>query len=770
MKTLLSTLLLLSCYIAAFAQSRITVSGYIRDGKTGEALISASIAVREQAGIGTVSNEYGFYSLTLEKGSHTLVVSFTGYEPTSISTESGEARTKDILLYPSNALQEVTVRARAKNYNITRAQMGVEKLTTAEIKAIPVLFGEKDILKALQLLPGVKAAGDGNSGFYVRGGGADQNLVLLDEAIVYNPSHLLGFFSTFNSDAIKDVTLYKCAMPAQYGGRLSSVEDIRMNDGNKKNYGVSGGIGLISSRLNVEGPLGSEKGSFLVTGRRTYADAVAKLWPTKNVSDATLYFYDFNLKANYKLSEKDRIYLSGYFGKDKLGFKNDFGLDWSNTTATLRWNHLISNKLFSNASFIYSDYNYNINIATGGADFGIKSEIRDWNLKEELSLYSSPRTSYHFGLNAIHHTITPGVISNVSTGYVLAFQERRSLEGAVYFSGNLKASAKLNIDYGVRVSSYAALGAGNYYNLDANHNIADTMSYSNGQIAKSYVVPEPRLSISYLLTPTSSIKGSYARNAQYLHLISNSTSSSPTDKWIPSNNIIKPGISDQVSLGYYQNFTDGKYEFSAETYYKTSQNEVDYKDGADVFTNDAIETQLLFGKGRAYGLELLMKKKTGRLTGWVGYTLSKSELQIDGINHNNWYSARQDRTHDISVVGIYQLTKKWNVSSTFVYSTGNAVSFPSGKYNAAGNTVFYYTERNGYRVPAYHRLDLAATKELAHRKHFSSELSIGIYNAYGHENPYTISFRQNADNPERTEAVQTTLFKIVPSISYNFKF
>ncbi len=766
MKAIITSLLLFAC-IAAFAANK-TYFGHIRDANTGEIMIGAVITVKNQPQAGTVTNEYGFYSITLTDEPNTLIVNYVGYKPTELSLNAGSIEKQDITLTAAAILKEVTIKA-GNAKSIRDAQMGVEKLNVTEIKAIPVLFGEKDVLKTLQLLPGVKSAGDGNSGFYVRGGGADQNLVLLDEAIVYNPSHLLGFFSTFNSDAIKDVTLYKCAMPAQYGGRLSSVEDIRMNDGNSKSYHVGGGIGLIASRLNIEGPLGSDKGSFLVAGRRTYADAIVNLWQG-NSNGRKLYFYDLNLKANYKLSQKDRVYLSGYFGQDRLGLGSDFGLNWSNKTSTLRWNHLFSSKVFSNTSLIYSDYNYVININPGMGDFEMRSQIRDWNLKEEISVYKSNRASYKFGLNAIHHTVTPGKITNKTAGYEFALQNRKSIESALYFSGNLKVNPKLNLDYGVRMAAFAALGSGDYYTLDEHKNIVDTTTYNSGQVAQMYFIPEPRLSISQMLSSASSIKLSYARNSQFLHLISNSTSANPTDKWISSNNSIKPGISDQVSIGYYQSMHDGKYEFSTEAYYKTLMNEVDYKDGADVYGNDAIETQLLIGKGRAYGVELLLKKKTGKLTGWIGYTLSRSERKIDGINHNDWYAMRQDKTHDISIVGIYSLTKTWTLSGTFVYSTGNAVSFPSGKYSAAGNTVFYYTERNGYRMPAYHRLDIAATKQLSHKKRFTSELSLGIYNVYGHDNPYTITFRQSNDNPEKTEAVQTTLFKIVPSITYNFKF
>lgn len=767
-KKILLMLLLQIYSLSVFAQSTKTYFGHVLDAGSGETLIGAVVTVKDNARVGSVTNEYGFYSITTAEDAITLVINYVGYKRTEIKLNSNSPVKQDIALEVNGMLEEVIVKS-GNNKTLGSAQMGMEKLGIAETKAIPVLFGEKDILKTMQLLPGVKAAGDGNSGFYVRGGGADQNLVMLDEAIVYNPSHLMGFFSTFNSDAIKDVTLYKCAMPAQYGGRLSSVEDIRMNEGNSKDYHVGGGIGIIASRLNVEGPLGSDNGSFLVAGRRTYADALINLWQGNEVKK-NLYFYDLNLKANYKFGEKDRVFLSGYLGKDKLGLGNDFGIDWSNHTSTLRWNHLLSNKLFSNTSLIYSDYRYVININPGYGEFEMGSEIKDWNLKEEFSYYPNNRVSYKFGLNAIHHTVTPGEITNRSTGYNFALQKRNSIESAAFVSSNIKATSKLSIDIGIRLAAFAALGSGDYYTLDKNQNITDTINYKTGEVAQTYVIPEPRISISQLLSSSSSVKVSYVRNSQFLHLIANSTSSNPTDKWVSSNNTIKPGISDQIALGYYQHFKDGKYEFSSEIYYKGIQNEVDYKDGADVFTNDAIETQLLFGKGRAYGIELLLKKKKGKLTGWVGYTLSRTERKIDGINQSNWYAMRQDKTHDLSIVGIYELTKKWTVSGTFVYSTGNAVSFPSGKYNSTGNTVFYYTERNGYRMPAYHRLDIAATRQLAHKKRFTSELSLGLYNAYGHDNAYTITFRQSKDNPERTEAVQTTLFKIVPSITYNFKF
>jgi hypothetical protein len=768
-RTLYFLLLLLSVSQDLLAQSGLVLRGTVRDIKTGETLIGASVAVKELGTAGAISNEYGFYSLSLPSGSYTLLVSFTGYT-TAVVPVSNSSGQQDVLLIPSAQLTEVVVKSKGKSDNIRSAQMGMESLNLTDIKAVPVLFGEKDVLKTLQLLPGVKSGGDGNGGFYVRGGGADQNLILLDGAPVYNPSHLLGFFSTFNSDAIKDVTLYKGGMPAQFGGRLSSVEDIHMNDGNKKEYHVSGGLGLISSRLNVEGPLGSGKGSFLLAGRRTYADAFLKLSSDEKINKNKLRFYDVNFKANYKLGDKDQVFVSVYNGKDKLGFKDDFNVDWSNTAATLRWNHLLSSKLFSNTSLIYSDYHYNIRLNSGGEDYSMRSSIRDFSMKEDLSFFASPRSSYRFGVQATQHTTVPGRLTNEASGFEYVLQDRRSLEGAAYLSHNYKLSEQLTMEYGVRLSGFAALGEGRYYQLNDAHEVSDTLRYGAGEVAQSYVMPEPRASLSYAINNSRSVKASYARNAQYLHLLSNSASTTPFDKWTSANNIIEPGISDQVSLGYFQNFGEGRYEFSAETYYKTMQHQVDYKDGADIFSYDAIETQLLFGKGRAYGLELLLKKKTGTFTGWVSYTLSRSELQIDGINHNEWYAARQDRTHDLSVVGIYQATPKWTLSGTFVYNTGAAMSFPSGKYSAAGNNVYYYAERNGYRMPAYHRLDLSATRQLAHTKRFSSELALGLFNAYGRENAYSINFQQSADNPARTEAVQTTLFRWIPSITYNFKF
>lgn len=751
------------------AQSNFTLSGTIRDQSTGQTLIGAVLRVEQLPATGAVTDAGGAYSLTLAKGDYTLVLSSIGYKTKSQAINLNANQALDFSLIPAAAaLSEAVVHSNSTNAKVASAQMGLEKLTMKEISALPALFGEKDLVKVIQLLPGVKSAGEGNSGFYVRGGAADQNLVLLDNTVVYNPSHLLGFFSTFNTDAIKDVSLYKGGMPAQYGGRLASVLDVKMADGNEERIHGSGGLGLISSRLNVEGPITKDKGSFVVSARRTYADVFAKYYSDEGVQNSKLYFYDLNGKASYKLGNRDRLYVSAYYGKDVMAVKGIFGIDWSNAIGSLRWNHQLKEKVYSNTSLSFSDYHYNVHVSQGDLDAAIRSGIRDWNLAQEFEFYTNPKNTVRVGLSAIHHTIVPGAF--VLTDMDNKTFKSHSLENAVYISNSWKPNQKLNIDYGIRVSSLAVLGGKDMYELDAEHNIIDTLRYGSGEVAKTYVNAEPRISASYLLDANSSIKGSYARNSQYMHLTSNSTSGNPTDKWIGSNNIIKPGISDQVAVGYYHTFQNGAIEASAETYYKWMQNQIDYKDGANVLSNDPIEPQLLFGQGRAYGLELLLRKKTGKLTGWVGYTLSRTEQKIDGINNNNWYVARQDKTHDISIVGIYKADSKWTLSATWIYSTGNAVSYPTGKYNLDGQVQFSYSERNGYRMPANHRLDLGVTRQLKQGKNFSSELSFSLYNAYGRENAYIINFKEDPSDKSRTIAEQTSLFRWIPSLTYNFKF
>jgi hypothetical protein len=770
-RLLLGTIFGLASCLPAVAQGRWTVSGTVRDKATGEVLIGASVSLLEVARSGVLSNAYGFYAITAPAGRYTLLISFVGYGVDSIPIVLDRSMVLAAELGTAE-LRTVVVSAQKKNDNVTRPVMGIQKLTTSEIRNIPVLFGEKDVLKTIQLLPGIQFAGDGNSSFYVRGGGADQNLILLDEATVYNPSHLLGFFSTFNSDAIKDVTVYKGAMPAEYGGRLSSAVDIKMNDGNNKDYHYGGGIGLISTRLNAEGPIVKDKGSFSISGRRTYADLFLKLSSDSSVKENSLYFYDLNVKANYPISEKDRIYLSGYFGRDNLAFGQTFGIDYGNTTGTARWNHVFNSRLFSNTSFIYSNYSYKIKINSNNNDIHITSDIRDLNLKEDLQYYGNADNKIDFGFSVIHHDISPGVISasQASSYNSISLQNKYSLENAVYLSHEWTPYEKLHFNYGLRATSFSVLGPGTFYSYDAAGNTTDSAKYSSGKLVKTYFNVEPRFSVSYQLNAISSVKLGYNRNTQVLHLLSNSTSANPTDLWIPSSNNVKPEIADQVSVGYFRNFDENRYELSAESYYKTMGNQIDYKNGAQLVANENVESQLLLGKGRAYGLELYLKKKAGRFTGWISYTLSRTEIKIDGINNNSWYPAKQDRTHDIGVVGIYQASRKWTLSSTWVYYTGNAVTFPSGKYLVAGQTAFLYTERNGYRMPAYHRMDVAATLLGKKTAKFESSWTFSVYNLYGRQNAYSIAFQNDPDDPTKTQALRYALFRWIPSVTWNFKF
>jgi hypothetical protein len=762
------TVLFLFLVVQIEAQQVYTISGNVKDSKTGEDLIGATVFIKE-TGKGTSTNAYGFYSLSVPAGRYKLTAQYVGYAPQEQEVQiSGPVKVNFTLSTRVSELGEVVVVSQRKNENIVQTQMGIQKFDAVEIKNISVLFGEKDVLKTIQLMPGIKSAGEGSSGFNVRGGATDQNLILLDESTVYNASHLMGFFSVFNSDAIKSVSVYKGNEPAIYGGRLSSVLDIRMNDGNSKKFGVSGGIGLISSRLTIEGPIVKDKGSFIISGRRTYADLFLRLSNNSDYKSADLYFYDLNAKGNYQINDKNRIFLSGYFGKDVLGI-DAFGINWGNSTGTLRWNHILNNGLFSNTSLILSNYIYKIHIDEG-VKLNILSRIQDYGIKQDFELCPGKDNSVKFGFNTIYHKIIPGTVTASEDIGFKNLSNKYTWENAVYFSHQFNAFHGLNIEYGIRFTTFSLLGPGSFYSYDSIGNTTDTTKYGSGKFVKSYFNFEPRVSVNYVIDDQNSIKASYARNVQNLHLLSNSTSGNPTDQWIPSSNNVKPEIADQVSLGYYKNFADNKYEFSLETYYKKLQNQIDYRDGAEISLNETAESQILFGRGRAYGLEFYLRKKTGRFNGWISYTLSRSERKFDGINSGHYFPARQDRTHDISVVGIYELNKKWTFSATWVYYTGNAVTFPTGKYQVDGKTMWLYTERNASRMPAYHRLDLSATWVV--KKTDKTELSwaFSVYNAYGHDNAYSISFRDNESDPSKTEAVQTTLFKFVPAATFNFKF
>ena len=764
---------LLLAFAPAVAQKKYTVSGIIKDASTGEVLIGASVIVKELPQNGAAANTYGFYSLSVPKGSYTIICNYVGHTLFSTQLQLKQDTVLNIVLNSKSDLQEVVISNKTPNNdNVLSPQMGIEKLDMEQINNVPVIFGEKDILKTISLLPGVEAASEGNTGYYVRGGASDQNLILLDEATVYNASHLFGFFSTFNSDAIKDVSLYKGGMPAQYGGRLSSVLDVKMNEGNNKEYTAEGGLGLISSRIKVEGPIVKDKGSFMISARRTYIDLFLKASSDSNIRGSSIYFYDLNAKFNYHFDGKNAIYLSGYFGKDVLGLQNTFGTNWGNSTGTLRFNHVFNSKLFSNTSLIYSNYNYTIQSFITDNEFKATSAINDFNFKEDLQYFVSSQHSLTFGINAVNHALSPGNITSTASSSInnKSIQSKYGLETAAYVNDEWHISSKLNLLIGLRLSDIFLNGPGTFNTYDVNGNITNTKTYSSGQLVKSYLNLEPRLSASYSLDDQNSIKLSYNRNTQNVHIISNSTSSTPTDLYVLSSNNIKPGIADQVSTGYFKNFSDNLFEFSGEVYYKWLQNQIDYKNGAQLVANPNVESQLVYGVGRAYGLELFLKKKYGKFNGWIGYTLSKTEGKFASINNGNYFPNKYDRTHDLSVVGIYQLNKRWTFSSTFVYGTGDAVTYPTGKYNIGGLTTFYYSSRNGYREPSTNHLDLGATLEGKKHKKFHSSWTFGIYNAYNRKNPYTITFQNSKTDPTRTEAVETSLFGIVPSVTWNFKF
>ncbi|MBL7825586.1 MAG: TonB-dependent receptor [Saprospiraceae bacterium] len=773
-----STLLTLTLLLPFFGITQnFTLSGYLRDAESGEELLYASVSIVGE-GKGANTNEYGFYSITLPPGKYQVKYAYVGFDNKTLEVALDRDVRQDVELGSGSTLKEVVVSAEKDDQQVRSTEMSVVTLDIKDAKLIPVLFGEQDILKTIQLLPGVSQNSEGNAGFFVRGGDTDQNLVLLDEAPVYNASHLLGFFSVFNSDALKDVKLYKGGIPAQYGGRISSVLDIRMKNGNSKSPEVSGGIGLISSRLTVEAPLGfdtasEQGGSIILSGRRTYADLILKA-ADSNFDETTLYFYDFNAKANYKFGEKDRLFLSGYFGRDIFQLSR-VGLDWGNTTGTLRWNHIFNDRLFSNTSLIYSDFDYGFGVDNAGTAINLSSGIFNYNLKQDFNWYVNPTNSIQFGWNTIYHVFKPGRFvsddDNPETEDMSAdVPQQQALETGLYIDNEQKVSSRLSLYYGVRLSTFSNVGPFEVKTYDQFDEITSVENHNKGDFYHSWLGFEPRANATFMLNDRSSLKASYNRTYQYLHLLSNSTSGTPTDIWYPSTPLVKPEIGDQWALGYFQNFADNAWEFSIETYYKNLLNQVDYEDGAETFLNPNLEAELVFGRGRAYGAEFYLKKSKGDFTGWLSYTLSKSERQFDDINNGAWFSARQDRTHAISVVGTYQITPRLTAAFDWVYYTGDAVTFPTGKYEVDGEIVTLYSGRNGDRMPDYHRLDLGLTWFLKDKKHWSSDLNFSVYNVYNRKNAFSIDFRESETSPGATEAVKTSLFGIVPSISWNFRW
>lgn len=757
-------------FLPTFGQQAFKILGQV---KSGDNPIEAATIHIVETKRNVLADSLGNYEIELKTGNYTFIISAVGMNTLRKTVKVQSNQTLNFELQDSaNNLDEIVISTTRDDRSLATPQMGAERLNMKTIKNIPLIFGERDVMKAIQLLPGIKSAGEGGAGIYVRGGSADQNLVLMDDVPVYNAAHLMGFFSTFNPDAVEDITIYKTGMPSQFGGRLSSVLDVKMKQGNAEKFSASGGIGLISSKLTLEGPIKKEKSTFLISGRRTYVDALLQLSPDSTLNQNIMYFYDVNGRADFQVGENDKLIFTGYLGSDKLGLAKTFGLSWGNGIASAQWKHLFSSKLNSTTTASYTSYQNKIEINTGIDNVRIFSQLKDWMFKQNFFWQASDKNLVKFGLNAIYHTVTPGEITSEgqSSYNPVNYQERFSLENALFASSDWQATEKLNIGLGLRLTGFSILGGGDFLTVSPEGNIISSTYYKKGDFVKTYINLEPRLSLSYLLNQQSSVKASYVRNAQNMHMISNSTSSRPSDKWLPSSLMVKPEISDQFAVGYYRNLFDNAFELNVESYYKTMDNQIDYRDGAETFNSDNIETQLLYGIGRAYGLELLFKKKKGDFTGWLSYTLSKTERQIEGINSGNWYNARQDRTHELALVGAYQLNEKWSLSASWIYYTGDAITFPTGKYNMDKQIFFYYTDRNTYRMPAYHRLDLGANLQLKKKKNFSSELSFSLYNAYGRKNAYMINFRQAENDPTQTEVVRTTLFKFLPSIAYNFKF
>ncbi len=754
---------------------RYTISGHIRDAGTGEELIGAAVMV-EELNRGTVTNVYGFYSLSLPPGVYHLKISYVGYELQELAVNLDGNQTYNLELKEAiQELAEVTIQAEGKKAHVRKAEMSVNKLPIKSIKRIPTLMGEVDVIKAIQLLPGVQATSEGGSGFSVRGGNPDQNLILMDEATVYNASHLMGFFSVFNNDAIKDVTLYKGDIPADYGGRLSSLLDVRMKDGNLKKFSGSGGIGTISSRLTLEGPIVKDKTSFLVSGRRTYADIFLLFSKDPDIRDNTLFFYDLNLKLNHIFNEKNRLFISGYLGNDV--YANPFAkMGFGNQTYTLRWNHLFSSRIFSNFTLLHSRYHYELGTPEGDANsFTWRSKLKDYTAKADLNYYLTPEFTLKFGLSSTFHDFEPG--SAYGSGEGSLFTEfvlptNYALENGVYVSAEQSAGERWNLRYGLRFSSFHNMGPGTVYNYDDEYQPIDSTVHESGEVFHHLMGLEPRLAVSFMINDVSSVKSSYSRTRQYVHLAQNSTAGTPLDVWFPSTPNVNPQISDQVAIGYFRNLFKNRLEVSVEAYYKEMRNAIDFKDHASLLLNRFMEGEIRIGEATSYGLEFLFRKNDGKLNGWISYTYSKTTRKIPEINNGNPYAAPYDRPHDIAIVGNYEITKRLWVSANWVYSTGLPVTFPTGRFEYMGNIAPVYSNRNDYRMPDYHRLDLSVSfgsKPKPDRK-WNWDLNFSVYNAYARKNAWTINFVQDEENPSISYAEMTYLFPIVPALTWNFRF
>ena len=800
-KQLFAPILFMLLSTHSFAQKVFTISGIVSEQASEETLIGVNIIFPELSK-GTNTNGYGFYSITLEEGTYTIEISYLGYK--TIAKQlllNKDTKLNFSLETQSEEIDEVVVNANSTRISLKRPEMSVHKVKVSTIKEMPVVLGEVDIIKSIQLLPGVTSAGEGASGFNVRGGAEDQNLILLDEATLYSSSHFFGYFSIFNADAVKDIKLYKGGIPAKYGGRVASVLDIHQKDGNKKETHLTGGIGLISSRLMVEGPIKKNKSSFLLAGRSSYVNVFLKLNP--DTKENELSFYDLNAKLNFDLDANNKLYFSGYFGRDAFNISNLFVNSYGNSTFNARWNHLFSDQLFSNLSLIYSEYNYFLNLDFIGMDWD--SGIKNFQLKYDFNHYYSETFKLSYGLGGIYYHFNPGVIRPSKENSAVNYEEleqKYAYEPALYIEAEQTLSEKIAVNYGLRASFFYRMGGQSVYSYEENQPVAFDSSlgiykegtvtgstrYSKNKVLKRFHGLEPRFAISYKANENNAFKANYNRTFQYIHLISNTVSAAPLDVWAPSGKFIKPQIADQFALGYYKNLKGETYALETEIYYKKVQNRLDYRNGADLIAQEKIETILLAGKSRAYGLEVSLKKNAGKLKGWISYTLSNTEQQVQGttpeatgINNGAWYKAPYDKTHDLSITASYEASKKWRFGSNFVYQTGRPVTYPIGQFtsNVGGNydspneniTVPIYGDRNGQRLPAYHHLDIAATYTPTknNSRNWKGEWVFSIYNVYNRRNAASVNFRQNEDTGAN-EAVRTSIFGMVPSVTYNFKF
>ncbi len=792
MKYLLSIGLILSS-LNLLAQNH-TLSGYVKDGSNGETLIGASVIIKGTSQ-GVVTNVYGFYSITLEPAVYDIEYRFIGYTTISqtVDLTLQDQRADIELPFESTNLEEVVISGKQEDANVTDLQMSVNKLSMKTIEKMPAFLGEVDVIKSIQQLPGVSTVGEGASGFNVRGGNVGQNNVLLDEAQVYNSAHMLGFFSVFNPDAVKDVKLYKGGMPARYGGRIASVLDVRMKEGNVKEFQGQGGIGLIFSRLALEAPIAKDKASFIVAARRSYVDVVARPFTDVFDNGVALNFYDLTAKTNWNINKKNRVYLSGYLGKDNFGFGGGQGINWGNRTLTLRWNHIFNSKLFMNMTMLVSNYNYALTFGTDTDNrFDWESNVLTYDFIPEFTYFLNSKNELTFGANVSLIDFEPAHATGVSNGDFFDFsqEEKHGLISAVHVDNNQRINSKLDFRYGIRFSMFHLLGPGTKYiyadpeEPGTGKEVIDEIEVGNKDIIADYNTIEPRFALKYQFDEKNSFKASYDKNAQYIHLVSNTAASTPLDVWIPSSNNIEPQTGHQVALGWFRNFgSDNGIEFSSELYYRWTQNQIDYIDGADLLINEYLEGDMLAGNGRAYGLETVVNKNTGRLTGWVSYTIARTELQVEGINFGDWYPTRFDQTHSFKMAGFYELTKRLSLSANFTFLTGTPISLPTTKSYVQGYPVYVVEGRNNFRIPVYHRLDIAATlqnkkyRSNGELKKFQSYWVFSVYNLYANRNPFSISFigdnetRPVPGNPIDTKAIQTSILgSLVPSVSYNFNF